>query len=200
MSVSPPTPLHARPRRAAPVGKHSTSSSASSSSWGRGRSCCASARPARQRRTPQGPHRRTTRPRSPTRSTRFLPRLRRKEPLPDSGPQRQRTAFDPCTLRTCSGTTTPELEQAIAYRAKTAHRCYDQALANDSDLKGHVTIKVKIASNGNMCAANVSGNDMGADVVANCVANTFRAARNLPPPKGQCVEVQVPIAFIPGGK
>ena len=122
------------------------------------------------------------------------------EAVPEAGVQRQQTAYDPCLAKTCSGSTSTELEQSIAFRAKTAHRCYDQALANDSDLKGHVQLKVKVGSNGTLCAANVSGNDTGMDGVANCVANTFRAARSFPPPKGGCVEIQVPINFVPGGK
>ena len=122
-------------------------------------------------------------------------------PLPDSGmAQRQMGTFDPCASKTCSGTTTTDLENQVAYRAKTAHRCYDQALANDSDLKGHVALKVRVGSNGTVCAASVVSNDMGTDSVANCVLNTFRAARSFPAPKGNCVEINVPIAFIPGGK
>jgi hypothetical protein len=122
------------------------------------------------------------------------------EPVPDAGPGvRVVTAFDPCAAKSCSGTTTQELETQIAYRAKQAHRCYDSALAQDSDLKGHVTLKVRIGSNGAVCAANVTGNDMGVDTVANCVANTFRTSRSFPQPKGNCAEVNVPISFVPGG-
>ena len=122
------------------------------------------------------------------------------EPVPDAGPGvRLTTTYDPCAVKSCSGTTTNELETQIAYRAKQAHRCYDQALAQDNTLKGHVTLKVRIGSNGAVCAAAVTGNDMGVDSVANCVANTFRASRSFPPPKGNCAEVNVPISFVPGG-
>jgi hypothetical protein len=122
------------------------------------------------------------------------------EVAPDSGPGvRLTTTYDPCAVRSCSGTTTNELETQIAYRAKQAHRCYDQALAQDNTLKGHVTLKVRIGSNGSVCAAAVTGNDMGVDSVANCVAQTFRASRSFPPPKGNCTEVNVPISFVPGG-
>jgi hypothetical protein len=122
------------------------------------------------------------------------------EPQPDAGPGvRLTTAFDPCAVKSCSGTTTSELETQIAYRAKQAHRCYDQALAQNSDLKGHITVKVRVGSNGAVCAANVTGNDMGTDQVANCVANTFRSSRSFPAPKGNCAEVNVPINFVPGG-
>jgi hypothetical protein len=118
----------------------------------------------------------------------------------DSGPGvRLTTTFDPCAVKSCSGTVTSELETQVAYRAKQAHRCYDTALAQDSTLKGHVTLKVRIGSNGSVCAAAVTGNDMGVDSVANCVAQTFRASRSFPPPKGNCAEMNVPISFVPGG-
>jgi hypothetical protein len=120
---------------------------------------------------------------------------------PDSGPNGPRvaTTFDACAVKSCSGKTTPELETWMGYRAKQAHRCYDQALAQDSELKGRVTIKVRVATNGSVCAADVTDNDMGTDSVARCVAATFRNSRSLPTPKGGCVDVKVPLSFIPGG-
>jgi hypothetical protein len=109
------------------------------------------------------------------------------------------TTFDACP-KSCGGNTTPELEQGIAFRARQSHRCYDQALTQNGDLQGHVTLKVKIGINGSVCGAAVTGNDMGSDQVANCVANTFRASQSFPAPKGGCVEVAVPISFSPGSK
>jgi hypothetical protein len=124
------------------------------------------------------------------------------EPVADSGPQtRINGTYDPCAVKSCAGgKTTDELENALAYRAKQAHRCYDQALAQDSDLKGHVSVTVRVGSNGTLCAANITSNDMGSDVVANCVANVFRSSRSFPPPKGGCIDAKVPISFVPGGK
>jgi hypothetical protein len=121
------------------------------------------------------------------------------EPLPDAGRGRM-VVIDPCGARTCTGTTTPDLETQIAYRAKQAHRCYDQALAQDGDLQGHVTLHVKIGSNGTVCAANVIANDMGVDTVASCVSRVFASSRSFPAPKGNCAEVNVPISFVKGGK
>ena len=105
-----------------------------------------------------------------------------------------------CEASSCGGTVTQELTTALAFRAKQAHRCYDQALAQDSDLKGHVTIAVRVASNGTLCSANVAANDMGSDAVATCVANVFRQSRSFPAPKGGCIDAKVPINFVPGGK
>jgi hypothetical protein len=124
------------------------------------------------------------------------------EPAPSASAARGPAGtFDPCAVKSCAGgKTTDELETALGFRAKQAHRCYDQALAQDGDLKGHVTIAVRVASNGAVCAANVAANDMGSDAVAVCVANVFRASRSFPAPKGGCIDAKIPISFIPGGK
>jgi hypothetical protein len=124
------------------------------------------------------------------------------EPMADAGQQTRTIGnWDPCAVKSCvGGKTTDELENALGFRAKQAHRCYDQALAQDSDLKGHVTIAVRVASNGTLCSANVAANDMGSDAVATCVANVFRQSRSFPAPKGGCIDAKVPINFVPGGK
>jgi outer membrane biosynthesis protein TonB len=62
---------------------------------------------------------------------------------------------DGCAQTTCGGRITPELSSALAFRAKTAHRCYDEALAQDPTLKGQVVLSVKIGNNGNVCSASV---------------------------------------------
>jgi hypothetical protein len=111
---------------------------------------------------------------------------------------RTTTAFDPCAVKTCTGDSTPELETQIGLRAKAARHCYENALSQDADLKGHVTLKVRVASNGTVCAVSVTGNDMGTDSVANCAAQTFRSSRSLPPAKGNCVEATVPLNFVKG--
>ena len=88
----------------------------------------------------------------------------------------------------------------IARRPHSA--CYDQALAQDSyDLKGHISLKVRVGSNGTVCAANVTGNGMGTDSVATCVANTFRSFEGLPGAQGELRRDQrAGISFVPGGK
>ncbi len=122
---------------------------------------------------------------------------------PDSGPEEVKkptTADNGCRgITRCSGSATPDLETALAFRAKQAHRCYDQALAQDSTLQGKVQISVRVASNGNVCSAGVASNDMGNPSVAQCVARTFASAGHFPAPKGGCIDANVPISFVPGG-
>ena len=80
-----------------------------------------------------------------------------------------------------------------------ARRCYNQALASDSTLKGHVSIAVRVGSNGAVCSANVASNDMGSSTVANCAANVFRSG-SYPAPKGGCKDAVVPLSFVPLGQ
>jgi hypothetical protein len=119
---------------------------------------------------------------------------------PEAGPKPTGTAVatNPCDVKKCTGATTSELEQMLAMRAKQARVCYEKALQADSTLQGHVKIGVKIAGNGQVCDAHVASNDMGSAYVGQCVANKFRQTGGFPAPKGGCVEVEVPLSFVPG--
>jgi len=99
----------------------------------------------------------------------------------------------------CAGTAPPELGQALQVRAAQARRCYNSALANDSSLRGHVTVAVRVGPSGNVCSASVAANDMGSGNVAACAANIFRNA-SYPAPRGGCVDATVPMSFVPQGQ
>ena len=124
------------------------------------------------------------------------------EEKPEAGPP-PKVVYVPsggCEAK-CSGTAPPELEQALQVRGSQARRCYNQALAQDSSLKGHVTIAVKIAPNGNLCSANVADQRHGLRRASRaCAANIFRANSSYPAPHGGCVEANVPLAFVPQGQ
>ena len=99
----------------------------------------------------------------------------------------------------CSGSAPPELAQALQVRGMRARRCYEAALNNDSSLKGHMSIAVKIGTSGNVCSANVASSDMGNAQVAACAANMFRSGA-YPAPRGGCVDATVPLSFVPMGQ
>jgi hypothetical protein len=99
----------------------------------------------------------------------------------------------------CVGKSPPELATALQQRAASARRCYNQALNTDPTLKGHISIAVKIASNGSVCGANVANNDMGSQQVAMCAANIFQHG-SFPAPQGGCVDAIVPMSFVPQGQ
>lgn len=99
----------------------------------------------------------------------------------------------------CGGSTSDELETALAVRARQARRCYEMALKDDSELKGKISLTVKIASNGSVCSTSVTQNEL--PNIAGCVENVFRrTSGTFPNPKNGCVEVNVPMSFVPGGR
>lgn len=101
-----------------------------------------------------------------------------------------------CDAKKCSGVSSSELENGLQFRVKQAHRCYDNALAQDPTLRGKVTVAVRIGANGQVCSAGIASNEMGSQSVAQCVAGYFRGA-NFSSPKGGCVDVNIPINFVP---
>lgn len=102
-----------------------------------------------------------------------------------------------CDAKVCTGSSSPELETALQFRAQQSRRhCYDAALAQDPTLRGKVTIAVRVGSNGQVCSAGVASNEMSSPVVANCAAATFRGV-SFPAPKGGCVDVNIPANFVP---
>ena len=99
-----------------------------------------------------------------------------------------------CEVKKCAGSPAGDMESMLAFRAKAAHKCYDQALATDSTLSGGVTIALRIGTNGAPCSAGVASNSTGNAAVAQCIANAMRNGA-YPAPKGGCVDVNVPISL-----
>lgn len=122
-------------------------------------------------------------------------------PVEDAGPEKKKVVVtqvsNACDSKRCTGTAGPELENALGFRAKQAHRCYDNALAQDPTLRGKVTVAVRVGSNGQVCSANIASNDMGSSSVASCVAGYFRGVSFPSPKGGGCVDVNIPINFVP---
>jgi hypothetical protein len=124
------------------------------------------------------------------------------EEKPEAGPTGPRIVYVSATAGCegkCYGRAPAELSGALQVRGAQARRCYNQALAQDSSLKGHVQIAVRIGPSGNVCSANVTSNDMGNPAVGNCAANILRQTGSLPAPQGGCIDVTVPLSFVPQG-
>jgi hypothetical protein len=116
---------------------------------------------------------------------------------PETGPKVVQTSGPQtfgCEVKKCSGAAPADLEGMLAFRAKSAHKCYDQALATDSTLSGGVTIALRIGTNGLPCSASVASNTTGNPAVAQCIANSMRNGA-YPAPKGGCLEANVPISL-----
>jgi hypothetical protein len=124
-------------------------------------------------------------------------------PIEDSGPDAAKPKVvhtglaSQCDAKVCKGSATDEVRKALSFRATQSRRCYNNALAQDSTLRGKVSLAVRVGANGSVCSARVESNDMGTDTVANCVVGFFRG-QHMPQPKGGCIDVNVPINFVPG--
>ena len=121
-------------------------------------------------------------------------------PVEDAGPDGGKKVVvvqmgSGCDAKRCTGTTTPELEQTLGFRAQQSNkRCYYPALAQDSTLKGRASIAVRVGANGQICSASVASSDPALAQVARCTASNFVGA--VPQPRGgACVDVQVPINY-----
>jgi hypothetical protein len=84
-------------------------------------------------------------------------------------------------------------------RAKFPVTIDEKALAGDPTLTGHVVLSLKIASNGQVCSATVKSNEMSDPSVATCAANTY-LSQHLPPPRGGCANIDMPINYKPAGQ
>ncbi len=104
---------------------------------------------------------------------------------------------DGCAAASCGGAINADLSAALAFRAKTAHKCYDEALAQDSTLKGQVVLNVRVGANGTICSAAVQSSDLANGGVAACIANKYRQGARLPSPLGGCIDVNVPMKLLP---
>lgn len=97
---------------------------------------------------------------------------------------------------TCSGEAPPQLKAALSSAANSARGCYERALRQNAMLQGKMLVSVKVGAHGNSCSANLLNDSLGDPSVASCVLQKFRSGQ-FPPPKGGCVEINVPISFIP---
>jgi outer membrane biosynthesis protein TonB len=103
--------------------------------------------------------------------------------------------YNPCSAR-CGGTITTALNTAISTRAGAARPCYERALRVNSALQGKLMVSVRVDPQGNVCNASVSQDAIHSAEVINCVLGIFRAAK-FPAPTGGCLDVQVPLSFVP---
>jgi hypothetical protein len=101
----------------------------------------------------------------------------------------------PCSGE-CSGSKTAELEIALRGRAGQSRSCYERALSNNSALTGKLVVSVRVTPQGSVCSANVSQDSLGDPGVTRCIVQRFLSG-TYPKPQGGCVDVAVPINFVP---
>lgn len=107
---------------------------------------------------------------------------------------------NPCDVKTCNGSPTPDMEGGLAMLARqTRRKCYEPALGQDPTLQGKVTVNIKVASNGQICGASVTNNNMSIPSVGECAARMIASSGHVSAPKGGCVNVDFPLNYVPAG-
>jgi hypothetical protein len=96
----------------------------------------------------------------------------------------------------CKGDAPAALRVALSGAASSVRGCYERALRQNQMLQGKLVVAVKIGQHGNACGANLASDTLGDPSVASCVLQKFRAG-TFPAPIGGCVDVAVPISFMP---
>jgi len=96
----------------------------------------------------------------------------------------------------CKGDAPAALRSALSGTAGSARGCYERALRQNSTLQGKLVVAVRIGPGGGPCGASLASDTLGDPAVTSCVLQKFRAG-TFPAPVGGCVDVQVPISFMP---
>jgi hypothetical protein len=105
---------------------------------------------------------------------------------------------DPNCDDPCDGKETPALVSALGARAGQARSCYEKALSNNSTLAGRLEVGVRVSGTGAACSASIAKDALGDASVTSCLLERFRTGK-YPPPIGGCVNVAVPMNFMPAG-
>ena len=105
---------------------------------------------------------------------------------------------DPNCDGPCKGRESPELLSALSARARQARSCYERALSNNTALAGKMEVSVRVSRTGATCSADVLKDELKDGKVASCVLGRFRSGK-YPEPTGGCVNVSVPLNFMPAG-
>jgi len=116
-----------------------------------------------------------------------------------AGPRVISAKRDPACDGPCRGQETPELLGAMGARAGQARSCYERALANNSGLSGKMEVTVRVSPSGVACSAAATKDDLNDARVSSCVLSRFRTGQYPLPSGGGCVNVSVPINFMPAG-
>jgi hypothetical protein len=97
---------------------------------------------------------------------------------------------------TCKGEVPAALRGALTGAANSVRGCYERALRQNQMLQGKLMVAVKVGAQGQACGASLASDTLGDGAVASCVLQKFRSG-TFPAPIGGCVDVQVPINFMP---
>jgi outer membrane biosynthesis protein TonB len=121
-------------------------------------------------------------------------------PEEDAGPAPAKTASTTTatsgSCSNCKGTASAALQSALSARAAASRPCYERALRVNAALTGKLLVSVRVDPSGLVCNASIAQDGVHSAEVSTCVMGMFRNSR-FPAPTGGCVDVNVPMSFVP---
>jgi len=96
----------------------------------------------------------------------------------------------------CKGEVTSELRTYLSGRAAQGRKCYERALLQNAGLKGRMRVQVRLNPAGQLCNATVASDELQDPGLSACILQMFRNSV-FPAPSGGCVDVAVPMSFVP---
>jgi hypothetical protein len=96
----------------------------------------------------------------------------------------------------CKGEVSHELRAYLSGRASQGRKCYERALLQNATLKGHLKVQVRLNPQGQLCSASMAADELQDPGLSMCILQLFRNSV-YPAPTGGCVDVAVPMSFVP---
>jgi len=96
----------------------------------------------------------------------------------------------------CKGEVSSELRTYLSGRAAQGRKCYERALLQNGSLQGRMKVQVRLSAAGQLCNASMAADDLRDPGLSACILQMFRNSV-FPTPKGGCVDVAVPMSFVP---
>jgi hypothetical protein len=106
------------------------------------------------------------------------------------------TRVNDCDAELCAGETTPQLVDGVRARAAEARSCYEETLKATPTLAGRVVLSLRISHDGQACPMRIAQNELAASTtLVPCLRALLE--RSFPKPKGGCVDIRLPLKFVP---
>jgi hypothetical protein len=96
----------------------------------------------------------------------------------------------------CKGEVSAELRAYLSGRASQGRKCYERALLQNATLKGRMKVQVRVSAQGPLCSVAMASDELQDPGLTACILQMFRNSV-YPAPKGGCVDVAVPLSFVP---
>ncbi len=96
----------------------------------------------------------------------------------------------------CKGEVSTELRSYLSGRAGQGRKCYERSLLQNASLKGRLKVQLRLSAQGQLCSASMSNDELQDPGLNACILQMFRNSV-YPAPKNGCVDVAVPLSFVP---